>query len=64
MEITVDTYINNVRAQHAHYELRNSHKNLTEIALDNGFSGVRTMNRAFQNLYKISASKIKRQLKE
>lgn len=64
MEITVDTYINNVRAQYAHYELRNSHKNLTEIALDNGFSGVRTMNRAFQSLYGTSASKIKRQLKK
>lgn len=64
MEITVDTYINNVRAQHAHYELENSSKNLTQIALDNGFSGVRTMNRAFQNLFGLSASKIKRQLKK
>lgn len=63
MEITVDTYINNVRAQYAHNELRNSNHNLTEVALNNGFSGVRTMNRAFEKLYDKTASQFKREFK-
>lgn len=63
MEITVDTYLDNVRAQHAHYLLRSSTKNLTEIALESGFSSVRTMNRAFSNLYGETASIIKRKSK-
>lgn len=63
MEITVDTYINNVRAQYAHNELRNSNHSLTEVALNNGFSGVRTMNRAFEKLYNKTASQFKREFK-
>ena len=63
MEITVDTYINNVRAQRAYFELKNTSHNLTQIAMNNGFSGVRTMNRAFGKLYGKTASQIKRNFK-
>lgn len=63
MEITVDTYINDVRAQRAYFELKNTSHNLTQIAMSNGFSGVRTMNRAFDKLYGKTASQIKRNFK-
>ena len=62
MEITVDTYINNVRSQHAHQDLLNSNKTLTKIAANNGFSGVRTMNRAFKKFYGKSASEYRQNL--
>lgn len=62
MELTVETYINNVRAEHAYKELKSRKKNLTHIAIDNGFSSIRTMNRAFDKLYGQSASKMKKNL--
>ena len=62
MELTIETYINNVRAEHAYSELKNKKKNLTQIAIDSGFSSIRTMNRAFDRLYGKSASKIKKEL--
>lgn len=64
MEITVDTYINNVRAQHAYFELKNTNHNLTQVAMNNGFSGVRTMNRALEKLYNKTASQVKRDCKK
>ncbi|WP_241247438.1 helix-turn-helix transcriptional regulator [Lactobacillus acetotolerans] len=63
MEMTVNVYINNVRAQYAHEELLSKKTNLTEVALDNGFSGVRTMNRTFKKLYGKTASQYKHELK-
>ncbi|WP_270516008.1 AraC family transcriptional regulator [Lactobacillus johnsonii] len=60
MELTVENYINNVRAEHAYHELKNSKNNLTQIAINNGFSSIRAMNRAFDKLYGESASKIKK----
>ncbi len=62
MELTVETYINNVRAEHAYHELKHSKNNLTQIAINNGFSSIRMMNRAFNKLYGESASKIKKQI--
>lgn len=53
----------NVRAQRAYFELKNTSHNLTQIAMSNGFSGVRTMNRAFDKLYGKTASQIKRNFK-
>ncbi|WP_297815450.1 AraC family transcriptional regulator [uncultured Lactobacillus sp.] len=61
MDMTVDTYIGNVRAQHAHYDLTTKKTNLTTTAINNGFSGVRTMNRAFKRLYGKSASELKQE---
>lgn len=63
MDITVDNYINNVRAQHVHRDLLTSKDSLTNIALNNGFSGVRTMNRAFEKLYGTSTSKFRKNIK-
>ena len=59
MDITVDQFISNVRAQHAHEDLLSKLKTLTEVAYDNGFSSVRSLNRAFKNLYGITASQFK-----
>ena len=41
-------------------KLKHSKNNLTQIAINNGFSNIRTMNRAFDKLYDESASKIKK----
>lgn len=60
MELTVENYISNVRAEHAYHELKRSKNSLTQIAINNGFSSIRTMNRAFDKLYGESASKIKK----
>ncbi len=60
MELTIENYINNVRAEHAYHELKHSKNNLTQIAINNEFSNIRTMNRAFDKLYDESASKIKK----
>lgn len=60
MNLTVDNYINNVRAQHVYKVLLTSKDSLTNIALNNGFSGVRTMNRAFKKLYGITASEYRK----
>lgn len=60
MELTVENYINNVRAERAYHELKHLKNNLTQIAINNGFSSIRTMNRAFDKLYDESASKIKK----
>ena len=62
MDITVDNYINNVRAQHVHRDLLTSKDSLTNVALNNGFSGVRTMNRAFEKLYGTTASKFRKNI--
>ncbi|WP_270312722.1 AraC family transcriptional regulator [Ligilactobacillus agilis] len=63
MELTVGQYLNNVRAQHAYKELLTTKKTLSQLALTNGFSGIRTMNRAFTNLYGQTASKLYRERK-
>lgn len=63
MEITVNTYINNVRAEHAHAEMLGGKTNLTDLALENGFSGVKAMNNSFKKLYGKTASQIKKKLK-
>lgn len=59
MDITVDQFIANVRAQHAREDLISKHGTLTEVAFNNGFSSVRSLNRAFKNLYDITASQFK-----
>lgn len=62
MEMTIDTYIDNVRAEHAHSNLMASPSTLTAVAIKNGFSEVRKMNRAFERLYGESASQFKRRI--
>lgn len=63
MDLTVDGYINLVRAQNVHKMLLGEPQiSLTDLALTNGFSGVRTMNRAFARSYGQTASDFKRNL--
>lgn len=62
MGISVNHYIANVRAEHARASILTSHKSLTQVAIENGFADTKAMNRAFQNLYQVSASQFKHQL--
>lgn len=63
IDMTVDSYINLVRAQSAHQELLGQPSmSLTDLALNSGFSGVRTMNRAFARVYGETASDLKRKM--
>lgn len=65
MELTIDGYINLVRAQNAHKMLLGAPKtSLTDLALTNGFSGVRSLNRAFERIYGETASDFKRNLRK
>ncbi|GIL32733.1 AraC family transcriptional regulator [Lactobacillus paragasseri] len=63
MEITVNAYINNVRAQNAHSQMLGGKYNLTDLSSLNGFSGVKTMNRTFKRLYGQTVSELKKDLK-
>ncbi|MCI1634067.1 MAG: AraC family transcriptional regulator [Liquorilactobacillus nagelii] len=63
MELTIGSYINNVRAQKAYYDLLGGKYNLTEIAVKNGFSSIRAMNKVFQSIYGKTASNIYRNQK-
>jgi AraC-like DNA-binding protein len=47
-------YLTRVRFQHAVWELAHSEKNLTQIAIDNGFSDLKTMNRQFKSVLHLS----------
>lgn len=58
---TVGEYINNVREQHARQRLRTSKLNLTMIAIQTGFSGIRTMNRTLEKLYGKSAAELRKE---
>lgn len=64
MGITISRYINNVRAQHANDQLLGKRGNLSKVAIHNGFSGIKSMNRAFKALYGQTASEIYHQRKK
>lgn len=51
MGVTLGKYVRNYRAQHAYQELLNTSHTLTAIAMNNGFSGVRSLNRAMIDSY-------------
>ena len=57
---TLGEYVGAVRAQHAKKALLETKENFSKIALDHGFSGLRTMNRALEKHYQKNA----RQLRE
>ncbi|NLL33186.1 MAG: helix-turn-helix domain-containing protein [Enterococcus cecorum] len=52
--------IRNVRAQSAYKDILNTSETLTNIALANGFSGLRSMNRALESRYSLPASQIRK----
>lgn len=60
MGITLGKYIRNYRAQKAYQELRHTALTLTEIAINNGFSGIRSLNRAMVDNYGLSSMEIRK----
>lgn len=60
MQLTIGEYLRNVRAQSAYKDILNTSETLTNIALANGFSGLRSMNRALESRYSLSASQIRK----
>lgn len=60
MNITVFQYLNYVRAKHAYPLLLEGQKTATQIALDCGFSGLRTMDRALLKNYGLTSREIKK----
>ena len=60
MNITVFQYLNYVRAKHAYPLLLKGKKTATQIALDCGFSGLRTMDRALLKNYGLTSREIKK----
>lgn len=58
--ITIGQYIAEIRAKHAYDDIVTGKHNLTEIALNNGFSGIRTMDRALIRIYGRKASELKK----
>lgn len=56
-------FLSRVRLQHAVEELVFSQKNLTRVAVDNGFSGSSTFNRIFKKEYGMSPSEYRQQEK-
>ena len=64
MGMTVYCYLKNVRAQFAFKELTSTHQTLTRVAMDNGFSGLRSMNRALEMLYHKNAKMIRQNHQE
>lgn len=59
MGVSLEVYINMVRARHARDELLQTEQNFTQIAGNCGFSGLRTMNRALVANYGQTARQIK-----
>ena len=60
MNITVFQYLNYVRAKHAYPLLLEGQKTATQIVLDCGFSGLRTMDRALLKNYGLTSREIKK----
>lgn len=60
MAMTVAEYIRYRRAISARKDLLSKNATLTEIAIDNGFSGIRSMNRALQEFYHEDAKEIRK----
>lgn len=59
MGVSLETYINMVRARHARDEILQTGRTFTDIASNCGFSGLRTMNRALVANYGQTAREIK-----
>lgn len=61
MAVTVFQYLNYVRAKHAKPLLLNGQKTATQIAVECGFSGLRTMDRALKKVYGLSSRELRQQ---
>ena len=60
MNITVIQYLNYVRAKHAYPLLLEGQMTATQVALDCGFSGLRTMDRALVKNYGLTSREIRK----
>ena len=60
MAMTVAEYIRYRRAISARKDLLSKNATLTEIAIDNGVSGIRSMNRALMEFYHEDAKEIRK----
>lgn len=49
-------YVNNIRIKYAAQELKNSDKNITQVAVDSGFSNLSVFNRIFKEAYFLTPS--------
>ncbi len=56
-------YLSNKRMLRAEYLLKNSDKNITEIAFDCGFDSIRTFNRIFRNVNNLSPSEYRKNIR-
>ena len=61
--LTFMEYVNNIRLFHAVDELMYSNKNITRVALDNGFPTSAAFTKAFRNLYHESPSEYRKKMK-
>ncbi len=59
---TFYSYLNKIRLYHAHRELLNSDRSITEIAFNNGFANVKSFIETFKNVYNTTPSRYKRNL--
>lgn len=59
MSVTVFQYLNYIRAKKAKPLLLDSKKTATQIAIECGFSGLRTMDRALKRVYGLSSREIR-----
>lgn len=60
MGTTIGKYLKNFRAQKAYQNLRHTANTLTAIAMNNGFSGIRSLNRAMVDYYGQTSMQIRK----
>lgn len=60
MGTTIGKYLKNFRAQKAYQDLRHTANTLTAIAMNNGFSGIRSLNRAMVDYYGQTSMQIRK----
>ncbi|MDQ0972227.1 xylan 1,4-beta-xylosidase [Neobacillus niacini] len=60
---TYSQYLNEIRLEHAVYELVNSNKPITRIALDNGFPNIASFNRVFNESYQLKPVEYRKQMR-
>lgn len=56
-------YVNDIRVKYAAQELKNSNKNITQIAVDSGFSNLSVFNRIFKDVYFLTPSDYRKEQK-
>lgn len=60
--INFHEYLTRLRIRHAIFELSTTSKNLTEVAIDNGFSDLKTFNARFREIFQCSPAEYRARL--